>query len=105
MGRDTRNIHRSAMFRKGLRGGARSALGLGQEIKRACVLNTACTGLFHQSVFVHKKAPRRKTNWSLGRIRPSQTIPDHMDYPADHTPVVHARNATRPREKGSMRLT
>ena len=40
-----------------------------------------------------------------GRIRPSQTIPDHMDYPADHTPVVHARNATRPREKGSMRLS
>jgi hypothetical protein len=35
-----------------------------------------------------------------GRIPPSQTIPDHMDYPADHTPVVHARNATRPREKG-----
>ena len=40
-----------------------------------------------------------------GRIPPSQTIPDHMDYPADHTPVVHARNATRPREKGSMRLS
>jgi hypothetical protein len=35
-----------------------------------------------------------------GRIPPSQTIPDPMDYPADHTPVVHARNATRPREKG-----
>jgi hypothetical protein len=35
-----------------------------------------------------------------GRIPPSQTIPDHMDYPANHTPVVHARNATRPREKG-----
>ena len=35
-----------------------------------------------------------------GRIPPSQTIPDHMDYPADHMPVVHARNATRPREKG-----
>jgi len=34
-----------------------------------------------------------------GRIPPSQTIPDCMDYPADHTPVVHARNATRPREK------
>ncbi len=29
----------------------------------------------------------------------TKTIPDHMDYPADHTPVVHARNATRPREK------
>ena len=37
-----------------------------------------------------------------GRIPPSQTIPDHMDYPADHTPVVHTRNATR---KGSMRLS
>ena len=24
---------------------------------------------------------------------------DHMDYPADPTPVVHARNATRPGEK------
>jgi len=35
-----------------------------------------------------------------GRIPPSQPIPDHMDYPADHTPVVYARNATRPREKG-----
>jgi hypothetical protein len=35
-----------------------------------------------------------------GRIPPSQTIPDHMDYPANHTPVVHARNAARPREKG-----
>ena len=35
-----------------------------------------------------------------GRIPPSQTIPDHMDYPADHTPVIHARNATRPGEKG-----
>jgi hypothetical protein len=35
-----------------------------------------------------------------GRIPPSQTIPGHMDYPADHTPVVHVRNATRPREKG-----
>ena len=23
-----------------------------------------------------------------------------MDYPADHTPVIHARNATRPGEKG-----
>ena len=23
-----------------------------------------------------------------------------MDYPADHTPVVHVRNVTRPREKG-----
>ncbi len=40
-----------------------------------------------------------------GRIPPSQTIPDHMDYPADHTPVVHARNATRPGEKGSRRLS
>jgi hypothetical protein len=28
------------------------------------------------------------------------TIPDHMSYPADHTPVIHARNATRPGEKG-----
>jgi hypothetical protein len=36
---------------------------------------------------------------SLGRIPPSQTIPDHMDDPAEHTPVIHARNATRPREK------
>ena len=36
-----------------------------------------------------------------GRIPPSQIIPDHMDYPADHTPVVHARNATRPRVKES----
>jgi len=40
-----------------------------------------------------------------GRIPPSQTIPHHMDYPADHTPVVHARNATRPGKKGSMRLS
>ena len=39
-----------------------------------------------------------------GRIPPSQTIPDHMDYPADHTPVVHARNATRPGEKGFKAL-
>ena len=39
------------------------------------------------------------------RIPPWQIIPDHMDYPADHTPVVHTRNATRPREKGSMRLS
>src|SRR5260370_19255715 len=35
-----------------------------------------------------------------GRIPPSQTISDYIDYPANHTPVVHARNATRPREKG-----
>ena len=35
-----------------------------------------------------------------GRIPLSQTISDHIDYPANHTPVVHARNATRPREKG-----
>lgn len=35
-----------------------------------------------------------------GPIPPSQTIPDHMDYPADYTPVMHARNATRPGEKG-----
>jgi hypothetical protein len=34
-----------------------------------------------------------------GRIPPSQTIPYYMDYPADHTPVVHARNATHPREE------
>ena len=34
------------------------------------------------------------------RIPSSPTIPDHMDYPADYTPVVHARNATRPWEKG-----
>jgi len=27
-----------------------------------------------------------------------------MDYRADQTPVVRARNATSPREKGSMRL-
>jgi hypothetical protein len=40
-----------------------------------------------------------------GRIRPKQTIPDHMAYLADHTPVVHAQNATRPGEKGSMRLS
>jgi hypothetical protein len=40
-----------------------------------------------------------------GRIPPSQTIPDHMDYPADHTPVVHPRNATRPGKKGSMRFS
>ncbi len=33
------------------------------------------------------------------RIPPSQTILDHMGYPVDHSPVVHARNATRPREK------
>ncbi len=32
--------------------------------------------------------------------RAHPAIADHMDYPADHTPVVHARNATRPREKG-----
>jgi len=40
--------------------------------------------------------------WSIdrGRIPASQTIPDDMNYPADHTLVVHARNATRPREKG-----
>src|SRR5258708_28550970 len=35
-----------------------------------------------------------------GRIPPSQTISDYIDYPANHTPGVHARNATRPREKG-----
>jgi hypothetical protein len=35
-----------------------------------------------------------------GRIPPSQTIPDHMDYPADYAPVVHVRNAPRPWEKG-----
>jgi hypothetical protein len=35
-----------------------------------------------------------------GCISPSQPIPDHIDYPADQTPVVHARNVTRPREKG-----
>jgi hypothetical protein len=35
-----------------------------------------------------------------GRIPPSQTISDYIDYPANHAPVVHARNATRPREKG-----
>src|SRR5512144_1562414 len=34
-----------------------------------------------------------------GRIPPSQTISDHIDYPANHTLVGHARNATRPREK------
>ena len=34
-----------------------------------------------------------------GRIPASQTIPNQLDYPANHTPVVHARNATRPREK------
>ena len=34
-----------------------------------------------------------------GRIPPSQTIPDHMDYPADHTPVIHARNAHASRGK------
>jgi hypothetical protein len=38
-----------------------------------------------------------------GRIPPSQTMPDHMNYPTDHTPVVPARNATRPREKGVQR--
>ena len=40
-----------------------------------------------------------------GRIPPSQTIYDNMDDPAEHAPVVHVRNATRPREKGSMRLS
>jgi hypothetical protein len=35
-----------------------------------------------------------------GRIPPPRTIPDHMGYPADHTPVIHARNATRAGEKG-----
>jgi hypothetical protein len=40
-----------------------------------------------------------------GRIPPSQTIPDHMDYPADHTLVFHARNATRPGEKGLTHLS
>jgi hypothetical protein len=40
-----------------------------------------------------------------GRIPPSQTIPDHVNYPADHTPVIHARNATRPGKKGSKRLS
>jgi hypothetical protein len=35
-----------------------------------------------------------------GRIPPSQTISDHIDYPANHTPVVHAQNAARPPEKG-----
>ncbi len=39
-----------------------------------------------------------------GRIPPSQTIPDHMDYPADHTPVIHARNATRPGGRISVTL-
>jgi hypothetical protein len=34
-----------------------------------------------------------------GRIAPSQTIPDDMNYPADQAPIVHARNATRTREK------
>jgi hypothetical protein len=28
-----------------------------------------------------------------------------MDYPADHTPVVHAPNATRPGEKCSLALS
>jgi|UPI000565CD38 hypothetical protein len=35
-----------------------------------------------------------------GPVPPSQTLPDHMDYPADHTPVIDARNSTRPAEKG-----
>jgi hypothetical protein len=39
-----------------------------------------------------------------GRIPPSQIIPNHTDFPANRTPVVHARNATRPRAKGSMRF-
>jgi hypothetical protein len=39
-----------------------------------------------------------------GRIPPSQTNSDYIDYPANHTPVVHARNATRPREKESNAL-
>lgn len=40
-----------------------------------------------------------------GRIPQSRTISDYIDYPAHHPPVVHARNARRPREKGSMRLS
>lgn len=40
-----------------------------------------------------------------GRIPPSQTISNHMDYPADHTPVVQARNATRRGKKSSMRFS
>jgi hypothetical protein len=35
-----------------------------------------------------------------GRIPRSPTIPDHMDYPADPEPIVHARNAERPGERG-----
>ena len=48
---------------------------------------------------------RREGHGCAGTVRDPQTTPDHMDYPADHTPVVHARNTTRPREKGSMRLS
>ena len=40
-----------------------------------------------------------------GPIPLSQTLPDHIDDPANQTPVVHARNATRPRKKGSKRLS
>jgi hypothetical protein len=32
-----------------------------------------------------------------GRIPLMQTIANHLDYPADHPPFDHARNATRPR--------
>jgi hypothetical protein len=35
------------------------------------------------------------------QIEPAaSTIPNHMDYLADHTPVVHVPNSTHPREEG-----
>src|SRR5207302_10765680 len=35
-----------------------------------------------------------------GRMPRPRTIPGHMGYPAHHTAVSHARNATRAGEKG-----
>jgi hypothetical protein len=35
-----------------------------------------------------------------GDIPPAHTISDYIDYAANHTPLIHARTATRRREKG-----
>src|SRR5260370_35400421 len=80
-----------------MRGGDRPAIGwaaLGRKVGEDSVEDT------HAGPANDPVVERLVGAIDRGRIPPSQTISDYIDYPANHTPVVHARNATRPREKG-----
>ena len=76
--------------RRGRRGAPRAG---GQKVSAPCVLNTAPTGLFHQSGVVHKKAPRGRDrrDYTLNSTTLGPTNGASFTLPPSCPAVAHSR--------------